>query len=245
MRATAARDGEEETFPTRDVLRRIYAQRAQRYVDPGPDLGLDGAARYRLEGSRLQVAFAQIAPAAFDDATQRITRYARERGQRVVWTFLRELTAEDALARALLARGFQLDERLILMARQDLLAIRSFYDDPTPDDALVTARASERWRQQELGWFRFYTAAIDSMTAGGLYVSLWEDIPTLMGVYTLERARERGLASETLRQAIADLVASGRDIYCLFVKDVNPARDLYHQLGFQVLSVEETYILDP
>jgi predicted GNAT family acetyltransferase len=42
--------------------------------------------------------------------------------------------------------------------------------------------------------------------------------------------------------AVHDLVSSGHDAYCLFVKDDNPAQALYRSLGFRALITEETYI---
>ncbi len=265
-------NNQSEGFPTHDILRRILAQRAQRYTDRGPDLTPLGSARFRQEGTRLLIADAQLAPDSIREGVARIVSHARQRGMRIVWTVSHSMveTAEtDALQAALLANGFVLDERLILMARQrELLAYanpavtinpitswpvmwayehgnrRSFYDDHIPDESIVTARARERWRQQEMGWYRYYAATLNDRFVGGLYISLWEDVPTLMGVYTLNDSRRQGVATAVLARAIHDLLESGRDTYCLYVKEGNPARHLYHELAFQTLSVEDTYVFD-
>jgi GNAT superfamily N-acetyltransferase len=270
MAAQPASDGDRSGFTGRDIFRRVAAQRAQRYLDPGPDLGSLGVARYRLENARLFIGYARIPPANLDAALDRVDAYVRARGLRAVWTLFREMSSEpDLLERILPARGYTLDERLILMARRGALEQRvnpavtvapitaftamrayergsrgAFYDDPTPDESLVTARASERLRQQDNGWFRYYAASLGATIAGGLYVSLWEDVPTIMGVYTVDHARRRGVATAALKRAVDDLRQGRHDTYCLFVKVGNPAARLYEDLGFCSLGVETTYIQD-
>jgi GNAT superfamily N-acetyltransferase len=270
--ATTEESGNEGgEFHARDILRRIMAQRVQRYADSGPDLAPIGSARFRKDGTRLLIAYAVVTPGKVDSAVSRVISYTRLHGLRPIWNIISEGTGEEELPNALRARGFTLDERLILMARQgelnahinvnSAIAIspittwtamlayergsrRSFYNDPIPEDSLVIARARERWRQQEMGWYRYYAASLDNHLVGGLYVSLWEDVPTLMGVYTLDTARRQGVATTTMASVIHDLTQAGRNAYCLYVKDGNPAERLYHELGFQALATEETYTLD-
>lgn len=268
MAAQTAHDDDDADFVPHAIYQRIATQRAQRYLDPGPDLGSLGAARYRLETARLLIAYARIPPANLPVAVDRVDAYVHARGLRAVWTVNRDQESEpDPLERLLPVRGYTLDERLNLMARQDALDLRvnpavtvtpitsfsamrayeygsrgAFYDDPAPDEGMVAARASERLRQQENGWFRYYIATLDSVNAGGLYVSLWEDVPTIMGVYTTEHARRHGVATATLKRVIDDLRASGHSAYCLFVKEGNPAARLYEDLGFRSLGLEASYI---
>lgn len=267
--AVSEANSHSEELPAHDILRRIMLQRAQRYADRGPDLTSLGSARFRQEGTRLLIAYAHFAPVAINEGIARIVHYARLHRMRAVWTVAHNPADREALPEALIANGFVLDERLILMARRNALRTRvnpavsitpittwsvmwayehgsrrSFYDDHTPDESIVTARARERWRQQEIGWYRYYAASLNDRFAGGLYISLWEDVPTLMGVYTLNDTRRQGVATAVLARAIHDLLESGRDTYCLYVKDGNPAQHLYHELGFQTLGVEDTYILD-
>ena len=269
MAVTEASGGEGGTLPARDILRRIMAQRAQRYTDIGPDLTPFGSARFRMDGARLLIAYATVHPDHAGAAVERVVNHARLRGLRAVWTIMSDASDEEALGDALRAYGFTLDERLILMARQHELGVRAnpdvsirpitawsamwayergsrraFYNDLTPDDGFITARARERWRQQEMGWYRYYAASLDNHIVGGLYVSLWEDVPTLMGVYTLDTAQRRGVATAAIAYAVHDLARTGRNTYCLYVKDDNPAQILYRELGFQALNTEETYILE-
>jgi ribosomal protein S18 acetylase RimI-like enzyme len=267
---TEARGSEGGNLPARDILRRITAQRAQRYTDVGPDLMPFGSARFRLDGARLLVAYASVAPDQANGAVERVASYTRLRGLRAIWTLMSEEPEDEALRVALRAQGFVLDERLILMARQGEMRVRvnplvsvspitawpamwayargsrqAFYNDPSPDDDLVTARARERWRQQDMGWYRYYAASLDNHIVGGLYVSMWEDVPTIMGVYTLDTVQRRGVATTAIAFAVHDLMQVGRNTYCLYVKDDNPAQRLYRALGFQTLAIEETYSLEP
>lgn len=268
MAAQTAHGGDETGFSARALYERIVNQRAQRFLDPGPDLGLLGEARYRLENARLLIAFARIPSANLDAALDRVDAYVRARGLRAVWTINRDRFSDlDPLERFLPARGYTLDERLVLMARQGALdrpvnpavtvapitsfsAMRAyeygsrgaFYDDPIPDDGMVAARASERLRQQDNGWFRYYSATLDATIVGGLYVSLWENVPTIMGVYTVDGSQRRGVATAALKHVIDDLRMSGHDTYCLFVKIGNPAARLYEELGFRSLGVEASYL---
>lgn len=265
---TAKHDRDKGSLPATDLLRRILAQRAQRFSDPGPELGPLGVARFRLEATRLVVAFADIPANALSEAITRVVQHVRARGLGAVWSVTNDQPDRESLTGALVAHGFKLDERLILMARRGPLsaplnpaisvspvtsfaAMRqyeygsrgAFYDDPTPEESLVTARASERWRQQEeRGWFRYYTASLGATIVGGLYISRWEEAPTIMGVYTLASVRRQGVATAALTRAIDDLLAAGRDAYCLYVKDGNPARRLYEELSFRALGFEENYV---
>jgi GNAT superfamily N-acetyltransferase len=184
-----------------------------------------------------------------------------------MWLVAPESVGEEELPDALSGAGFRLDERLILMGHRGAIhcqinpearvesvstfdgmrayehgSRRSFYDDATPDDRMVASRASDRWRQQEQGWYRYFVVLYRNRIVGGCYVTLWEDVPTLMGVYTAPEARGQGIATTLLSYVSQGLVQSGRDPYCLFVKDDNPARNLYRSLGFVELSRDETYL---
>ncbi|MFI5277952.1 MAG: GNAT family N-acetyltransferase, partial [Ktedonobacterales bacterium] len=52
----------------------------------------------------------------------------------------------------------------------------------------------------------------------------------------------QGIATTLLAYASGEIVRSGRDPYCLYVKHDNPAQRLYLQLGFEPLASEETYL---
>ena len=251
---------------TQDITRRILFQRMTRFPDSGPDLAQVGAARFRLDGQRLRVAFAEIRAGGAGEAISRVLRFAWTRGLRVQWVVVPQRDGEAELPRALAAAHFRLDEDLLLMAHEGCITAevnpsvtvvpittwqamweyehgsrQSFFDDPEPSYALVSQRARERWREQEYGWCRYYVATVDGRIVGGCYVSLFEEIPTLMGVYTQPRARQRGVATSLLVRAVADLVHPGRQVCCLFVKHGNPAEHLYRRLGFVPLVDEHTY----
>lgn len=251
----------------RDIARRVLAQRVSRYGDPVLDLAPIGSARFRHDGRRLLVGYAVAHPGMALALVQRVQAYVRQRDMHIMWLVTPESPGEEELPAALRAAGFHLDERLILMGRRGAIDVshnrevsiepvtsydgmrayehgsrRSFYDDNCPDDRMVASRAADRWRQQEQGWYRYYIVASRNRIVGGCYVTLWEDIPTLMGVYTIPEARGMGIASTLLSHVTGEIVRSGRDPYCLYVKSDNPARRLYEQLGFVALSAEETYL---
>lgn len=251
----------------RDLTRRILAQRLSRYDDIGPDLSPVGSARFRHDGRRLLVAYAIAHEGMASLVVERVQTYASRHGLFIHWLVTPETAGEEALPAALAAAGFRRDERLILMARSGAITAptnpavsiapvtsfdamrayehgsrRSFYNDEQPDDRLVASRAADRWRQQEQGWYRYSIALLNNRIVGGCYVTLWEDVPTLMGVYTVAEARGQGVATTLLASVTNDLARSGRDPYCLFVKDDNPAQSLYQRLGFEGLATEESYV---
>lgn len=255
---------------TLDVARRILFQRMNRFTDPGPDLTPLGGARYRQEGARLRVAFAALAPGTASEAIARVLRFAAMRGLLVHWVVVPQRPGEEALPAALLSGGFQPHESLLLMAhtgpvmaalnpavtvapiatwqamwQYEYGSRQAFYDDPDPSSTMVSQRARDRWREQDYGWSRYYTATLGGRTAGGCYISLFEEVPTLMGVYTAPEARRHGVATALITRAVADILRPDRTVCCLFVKCGNPAERLYRELGFVPLLNEDTYMADP
>lgn len=267
MSATGAQSSSDLEHGRDDITRRILAQRVSRYGDSGPDLAPVGTARFRHDGRRLLVAYAVAHDGMAPMVVERVQTYARRHGLFIHWLVTPESMGEEELPSTLLAAGFRCDERLILMARRGVIAThfnqavrielatsfdamrayeygsrRSFYDDDQPDERMVVSRASDRWRQQEQGWYRYYLALLQNRIVGGCYVTLWEDIPTVMGVYTVAEARGQGVATTLLSRVSEDITRSGRDPYCLYVKHDNPAQSLYQRLGFERLATEESYI---
>jgi GNAT superfamily N-acetyltransferase len=251
----------------RDLTRRILGQRISRFGDAGPDLAPIGSARFRRDGRRLLIAYAVAHAGMAPAVVAQLQTYAREQGLFLRWTVTPESPGEESFPAALNAAGFRLDERLILMARRGAIAVsvnpavqialvasfdamrayeygnrRSFYDDERPDERMVASRAADRWRQQEQGWYRYYIALLHNRIVGGCYVTLWEDIPTVMGVYTVAEMRGQGVATALLCHSAAEITRSGRDPYCLYVKHDNPAQNVYLRLGFAALASEETYL---
>jgi GNAT superfamily N-acetyltransferase len=214
---------------------------------------------------RLQVAFASAAPGAAPQLASAVLAYSRAHGYQIQWHVMPQRLGETDLVQALTGLGLHEVERQRLMAHDG--PIRSarnahvtiapieqwpamvsyeagsrgaFFDDPHPIMALVERRARERLYEQERGWCQYYAAILDGRPVGGCYYTLYEDIPTIMGVYTIAAARNRGVAT-TLLATVGDILNSmGRPIYCLYVKMGNPAERLYRALEFVPLLEEVT-----
>jgi len=253
-----------------EIVRRVLLQRTERYTDPGPPLTPAGTARFRIESARLRVAYATAYPSQAAELVKAILRYTRPRHMQVQWTVVPSRPGEEELGPALLAARFEMTENLLLMAHRGPIAAppnprvqvtpittwqamwnyeygsrQSFYDDPRPSDALVGQRATERWRERERGWCRYYAAYYDGMQVGGCYVSLWEEIPTLMGVYTLPEARQHGVATAMLARCVAETLRPEQEIICLYVEHGNPAERLYRSLRFEPLIDTQTFTWQP
>lgn len=255
---------------THEVARRILAQRMGRYIDHGPAAIPSVSARFRLEDGRVRVGYASAQPGDAARMISQVQRFAETRRLRVEWSVVPARPGEEELASALQAAHFDRIEDLLLMGHAGLITaplnplviVRQisrwhdmweyeygsrvcFYDDARPSDALVQARAGERWREQEQGWCRYYQAYVNGALAGGCYVSLYEDVPTLMGVYALPHARRQGVATALLATAIAGVISPRNDITCLFVEHGNPAEALYRGLGFLPLYDAQLYLWSP
>lgn len=253
---------------TQEVARRVLWQRMGRYTDVGPMLGSLGSARYRVEPGHLRVAYATLAPGQAPAAVAIVLRFADVRRLETQWTVVPSRPGEQELPEALRAAGFWPAEDLLLMAHRGAIppsaanpavvvthiasyqqmweyeygSRRCFFEEPRPSDALVSQRATERWREQERGWCRYYAAAIRGQMVGGCYVSLYEDIPTIMGVYTLPEARRRGVARTLLYYAIGETITPANELCCLFVERGNPAELLYRSMGFVPLFESITFV---
>jgi GNAT superfamily N-acetyltransferase len=252
-----------------DVMGRIFTQRATRYRDAGPSLAPVGSARFRLEADRVRLAYASASPGKSRELVSMVVRFAGTRRLQIQWTVVPERPGETELVGALEEAGFHKTEDLLLMAcnfrvagtssrnitvslilnRQLMQAYEygsrlCFYGESHPEESAVTQRATERWSEQQAGWFSYYAALESGRLLGGCYASLFEDVPTLMGVYTLPQARKQGVASQLISYVVGDLLTSDRDVCCLFVERDNPARDLYLELGFVPLADMITFNLD-
>jgi len=274
------------------VTRRILEQRLRRYTDTGPDLSPFGSARFRRDGILLRVAYAVAHPGMAGPLVDRVLRYARLRGMRVQWVVVPQQSGEGELAPALASARFRLAEQLLLMAHAGPIAApinpavvitpitrwdemvayedgnrQAFFDEMTAAMGDVAMRARQRWQEQERGWCRYYVASLGNGIIGGCYITSFEEIPTIMGVYTLDGARRQGVATALLARVIADTLSARRpaqpvptslaaslafvqpmslrpDLCCLFVKHGNPAERLYRQLGFVPLVDELTFDWD-
>lgn len=253
---------------TQEVTRRILRQRMERYQDTSPALGSLGTARFRSEAGVLRVGFASITSKRATEAVRVVTEFARHHQLQVQWLVVPQRAGEEELAAALTTVGFTLTDDLQLMAHRgpvrapveanaevDVQHIgtweamwryeygnrQSFYDEAQPSEAAVTQRARERWHEQERGWCRYFAAFAGGQYAGGCYISLYEDIPTVMGVYTLPQARRRGVARTLLMHVVDEIAVSRGDLCCLLVERGNPAALLYRELGFVALVDLQTF----
>ncbi|HKV85579.1 MAG TPA: GNAT family N-acetyltransferase [Ktedonobacterales bacterium] len=251
---------------TQAITRSILVQRMERYTDTGPSLDGAGRACFRRESSRLRVAYASVYPGYARNLIRSVLRYVRPRGMSVQWSVIPELAGEAELGPALVAERFRQIEHLLLMARDGALSAPSndaitvrpvrtredmrlyergsrvcFYDEPNPSDVVLEHRAGDRWREHEQGWCRYYLARIGDRLAGGCYVSVWEDVPTIMGVYTMPYARRQGVATALLAHTATATITPRKPAYCLYVEHGNPAELLYRRLGFAPLVDTDTY----
>jgi GNAT superfamily N-acetyltransferase len=253
-----------------DVTRRVVAQRRPRFPDPIPGLAADRSAFARTDGMLLRVAYATCPPSAAYALVDHVVRHATARGLGVHWTVVPTLPGEAALPPALLARGFRADESQRLMIHlgpltlpatgsapevtihrigtwQEMLVYEqgsrlAFFDDARPHPSVVENRARQRLHDQERGWARYYAAHLDGRPVGGCYLTLYEDIPTVMGVYTIPAAQRRGVATGLLAAVVGELLAEGQPAHCLYVRMGNPAERLYRALGFVPVLDEHTYM---
>jgi GNAT superfamily N-acetyltransferase len=216
----------------------------------------------------VRVGYAQARPGQAAALVARVVQYARGKQLQVQWSVVPERSGEEDLAAALKEAGFTRTEDLLLMAHagpieatgdtrvtiqpimrwQTMLEYeygsrQCFYDDPAPLEGWVQQRATDRWREQQNGWYRYYAALLDGRLVGGCYISLFEDIPTLMGVYTLPEVRKRGVATRMIAETVNQMVRPDHDICCLFVERANPARNLYTDLGFVPIISTMTFTL--
>jgi hypothetical protein len=145
-----------------------------------------------------------------------VVRFAEPRHLQVQWSVVPQRPGETELVAALAEAGFQKTEDLLLMACNDRVAGTSgrtitvspilsrqvmqayeygsrlcFYGESHPEESAVTQRATERWSEQQAGWFSYYAALEAGRLLGGCYASLFEDVPTVMGVYTCRRCESR------------------------------------------------------
>jgi GNAT superfamily N-acetyltransferase len=253
-----------------DITQRILRQRMGRFDDTGPDLWPAGAARFRFDDGRVRIAYADVTPGGAQLAVDLAQRYARARHLSIHWIVVPQRPGEGELPVALQGARFRLNEHLLLMARRhralpsaqpdvtiepittwqamceyEYGSRQAFQEDPAPTHSAVTQRARERWRDQEYGWCAYYAARQNGQQVGGLYVTRYEEVPTIMGVYTVAAARGRGVATALLAHVMTDLARNGSPDCCLFVRYGNPAERVYRRLGFVPLVDEDTYIWEP
>ncbi|HEY7832015.1 MAG TPA: GNAT family N-acetyltransferase [Ktedonobacterales bacterium] len=248
-----------------EFARRILAQRQMRFPNTVPGLEAVGVAPCRVDGPVLRIAFAGSAPGAAAHLVAGVIGYAAPRGLAISWNVIPGRAGEAELLDALHAQGFRDEEGQRLMGHEGALAVppnprvhvvpigtweamrlyeygsrAAFFDDPRPERGTVERRARERMRDQQNGWCRYFAALLDGRLVGGCYYTRYEEVPTIMGVYTVPEAQRQGVASSVLAHTVAELEASGYTACCLYVRHGNPAERLYAHLGFVTLLDEFT-----
>ena len=73
-----------------------------------------------------------------------------------------------------------------------------------------------------------------SEPVSGLFISLYQERPTILFVFTGRGHNRNGFASMLIRNAAGKLLSQGYEELALFVSTDNPAANLYQELGFTV-----------
>lgn len=82
----------------------------------------------------------------------------------------------------------------------------------------------------------------DGEPIGRLYVARWEHEIRVVDVALIPAARGRGVGGALLRALLAEGARSARTV-TIHVEQFNPARRLYHRLGFREVEPRGPYVL--
>jgi GNAT superfamily N-acetyltransferase len=257
------------TMDTADLIARITRQRLQRFFETVPGVESLGHVPCRPDGPRLHIAFASPAHGAGAALVDAVLAYCRQQGLTVDWTVIPSRAGETELEAPLRAHGLRVEEHQRLMVREGPIAVTphprvtivpidtldamivyeagsraSFFHDQTPLREAVERRARQRFDEQARGWCRYLAVYLDNRPVGGCYYTRWEDIPTIIGVYTVPQARRQGAASALVSHVVRVLWNDGQPACCLFVHDGNLAERIYRAIGFVPMVDEYTYSRD-
>ena len=254
---------------TADLIARITRQRLQRFFETVPGVESLGHVPCRPDGPRLHVAFATPAQGAGAALVDAVLAYCRAQGLAVDWTVIPSRAGEAELEAPLRAHGLRVEEHQRLMVREGPITVApsprvaivpidtldamivyeagsraSFFHDQAPLREAVERRARQRFDEQARGWCRYLAAYLDNHPVGGCYYTRWEDVPTIIGVYTVPQARRQGVATALVSQVVRTLWSEGHQACCLFVHNGNPAEQIYRGIGFIPVVDEYTYSRD-
>jgi ribosomal protein S18 acetylase RimI-like enzyme len=104
------------------------------------------------------------------------------------------------------------------------------------DDELTEAQVENRWREQELGYRELLVAEVDGSIVGTVSISDSIRPKNSLHLFALEVApnmRGRGIGGAIVQSILAEARERGRARVYLEVRVDNPARRLYHRLGFR------------
>jgi ribosomal-protein-alanine N-acetyltransferase len=111
-------------------------------------------------------------------------------------------------------------------------------------EALVETSAAQlenRWREQELGYRELLVAERDGEYVGTVSIGESETPPTSMHLFALEVAPERrgqGIGGSIVTHVLDEARRRSRVSVYLEVRVDNPARRLYHRLGFRRIGAD-------
>jgi ribosomal protein S18 acetylase RimI-like enzyme len=123
------------------------------------------------------------------------------------------------------------DQVLVRPVRRDELAALAA--------ALVetsTAQLENRWREQELGYRELLVAVVGGDYVGTVSIGESESPPASLHLFALEVApalRGQGIGGAIVRHVVEEARRRHRVAVYLEVRTDNPARRLYHRLGFR------------
>ncbi len=99
------------------------------------------------------------------------------------------------------------------------------------------AQIENRWREQELGYRELLAAEVDGRLVGTVSIGERPGPPgRSLHLFALEVAREwrnRGIGGQVVRWVVEEAQRRGLRRVFLEVRTDNPARRLYHRLGFR------------
>jgi ribosomal protein S18 acetylase RimI-like enzyme len=105
------------------------------------------------------------------------------------------------------------------------------------------AQLANRWREQDLGYRELLAAERDGALVGTVSIAETERPRRSLHLFALEvaaKCRNQGIGGEILRRVFDEARRRGRTRVFLEVRTDNPARRLYHRLGFRRVGPEFT-----
>jgi ribosomal protein S18 acetylase RimI-like enzyme len=110
-------------------------------------------------------------------------------------------------------------------------------------DELSAAQLENRWREQEAGYRELFVAELEGKAVGNVSLHVDSLRPPSTHLFALEVAtdmRGRGIGSRLVRFVLDEARRRGSVRVFLEVRADNPARRLYHRLGFRRVGPEFT-----
>lgn len=120
------------------------------------------------------------------------------------------------------------------------IAVQNDVAFPVPRDSIAVQRRLRRYRREYADWnYRFVVAYLDGEPVGTARLTD-EELPVIVGVATLARARRRGVAT-AVTSALAARAVSERGASALYVERDSEAQGIYRKIGFEPLYRSRTW----